>query len=118
MIVSIARRAAAASPVFAASVRPDATGEAVHGARVDARFALGLELIREGYLVHTGMSRAFAPADTEAAVLLGDHLYADGLVEICRTGDLDAVAVLADLIATVSVEADDGAWERAVVALR
>ena len=41
-------------------------------------------------------------ADREQAILLGDYLYAAGLVEICRAGDLDAVTTLAELIATVS----------------
>ncbi len=118
MIATIAARAAASSPVFAASVRPTPTGVAEHGPRVAPRFALGLELIHEGYLVHQGASRAFAPPDTEVAILLGDHLYADGLVEICRTGDLVAVAALAELIASVSIAPDEPAWARAVAALR
>ncbi len=34
----------------------------------------------------------------ELALLTGDYLYAAGLVEICGTGDLSAVASLAELI--------------------
>ena len=34
------------------------------------------------------------------ALLLGDYLYAHGLVRIAATGDLDAVAALAELIST------------------
>ena len=50
------------------------------------RFALGLETIYEGYLLHYGRPRLFAPADEEAALLLGDYLYAHGLVRIAASG--------------------------------
>ena len=60
--------------------------------------ALGLETIYEGYLVHYGRSRLFAPADRDTALLLGDYLYAHGLVRIAETGDVKAVSDLAELI--------------------
>jgi hypothetical protein len=59
---------------------------------------VGLETIYEGYLVHYGRSRLFAPPDRDTALLLGDYLYAHGLVRIAETGDLRAVADLAELI--------------------
>ena len=123
MIAEVAGRARAASPVWAAALRDDAAGDAVYGPRVDDRFALGVETIYEGYLVHHGASRLFAPADQERAILLGDYLYAAGLVEICRAGELRAVTTLAELIATVSdrrsrgLTDDSAAWESAVTAL-
>ena len=86
--------------VWAAALRSQPAGDAIYGPRVDERFALGVETIYEGYLVHHAASRLFAPADREQAVLLGDYLYAAGLVEICRAGDLRAVTTLAELIAT------------------
>ncbi|MDW8339524.1 MAG: hypothetical protein RMM28_10340, partial [Thermoleophilia bacterium] len=46
------------------------------------RHRLGLETIYEGYLVHYGTSRLFAPEGADLALLLGDHLYAAGLVGI------------------------------------
>ena len=52
MIADIAGRARAASPVWAAALREEPTGEAAYGPRVDDRFALGVETIYEGYLVH------------------------------------------------------------------
>ena len=64
------------------------------------RFALGVETIYEGYLLHYGRPRLFAPPDDDVALLLGDYLYAHGLVRIAATGDLDAVAALAELIST------------------
>jgi len=62
------------------------------------RFALGIETIYEGYLVHYGRSRLFAPEDEDTALLLGDYLYAQGLVRVAETGDVTAVADLAELI--------------------
>ena len=56
-------------------------------------------MIREGYLLHNGRARLFAQDDADLALLTGDYLYAAGLVEICGTGDLDAVTTLAQLIA-------------------
>ena len=44
----------------------------------EPRYALGLETIYEGYLVHYGRPRLFAPADDDTALLLGDYLYAHG----------------------------------------
>ena len=75
MIAEIAGRARAASPVWAAALRQEPTGEAAYGPRVDDRFALGVETIYEGYLVHHATSR-LSPADREQAILLGDYLYA------------------------------------------
>jgi hypothetical protein len=62
------------------------------------RFALGVETIYEGYLAHYGRPRLFAPADADTALLLGDYLYAHGLVHISGLGDVDAVRELAELI--------------------
>lgn len=62
------------------------------------RYALGLETIYEGYLLHYGKPRLFAPRDGDAALLLGDYLYAHGLVRIAEIGAVEAVADLAELI--------------------
>jgi hypothetical protein len=70
--------------------------------------ALGVETIYEGYLVHYGRPRLFAPADDETALLLGDYLYAHGLVRIAETGDVDAVADLAELISLCARARADG----------
>jgi hypothetical protein len=89
----------------------------------DERFALGLETIYEGYLCHYGRPRLFAPADAELALLLGDYLYAHGLVRIAATGNVSAVAELAELISLCSrlrAEDEDGdaeAWLAAAAAL-
>jgi hypothetical protein len=68
----------------------------------ERRFALGLETIYEGYLVHYGSPRLFAPLDADVALLLGDYLYAHGLVRIASFGETDAVADLSELISLCS----------------
>ena len=117
---TIAAEAAAESPLWGEQLRVDVEHEAVFGPLVPERFALGVETIYEGYLVHYGRPRLFAPADAEAALLLGDYLYAHGLVRIAETGDLDAVAGLAALISVCAhlrageADGDGDAWLDAV----
>ena len=65
----------------------------------EPRYALGIETIYEGYLLHYGRPRLFSPEDQDAALLLGDYLYAHGLVRIEEVGTVDAVSDLAELIA-------------------
>ena len=103
------------SPLWASALRP--TGERelvpVFSRLCEPRFALGLETIYEGYLVHYARPRLFAPHDADTALLLGDYLYAHGLVRVAAEDDVDAVAALAELISLVSRmraegEGDDG----------
>ena len=75
---------------------------AVFSPLAEPRFALGLETIYEGYLTHYGTSRLFAPPDSDVALLLGDYLYAHGLVRIASFGDTDAVSDLSELISLCS----------------
>ena len=96
----IAAEAAAESPLWGDALRAEPEREDVFGSLAPERFALGLETIYEGYLVHYGRPRLFEPADAETALLLGDYLYAHGLVRVAATGEIDAVAVLAELIST------------------
>jgi hypothetical protein len=97
---TIAREAERESPLWAAALRPEGSREAVavFSPLADERFALGVESIYEGYLLHYGRSRLFSPADRDGAILLGDYLYAHGLVRITTLGDVDAVARLAELL--------------------
>jgi hypothetical protein len=110
---AIAEAAAAESPLWGEALRPveEQTREPVFSALAPARHAVGLETIYEGYLVHYGRSRLFAPADRDTGLLLGDYLYAHGLVRIAESGDVKAVADLAELIsrcAQLRAEGHDG----------
>jgi hypothetical protein len=73
-----------------------------------AELALGVETIYEGYLAHYGSSRLFAPPDEDVALLLGDYLYAHGLVRVADTGNVGAVADLAELISLCAQVRADG----------
>lgn len=73
-----------------------------------ARFALGVETIYEGYLLHYGRSRLFAPPDGDVALLLGDALLAHGLVRIAETGSLAAVGDVAELLSLCAQARADG----------
>jgi hypothetical protein len=57
-----------------------------------------LEAVYEGYLMHYGEPRAFTDMDDDLRLLAGDALYALGLARLAECGDLEAVAVLSDLI--------------------
>jgi hypothetical protein len=62
------------------------------------QFELGIETVYEAYLVHYGRPRLFAPEEETDRILLGDYLYAHGLVRIAEVGGVDAVAAMAELI--------------------
>ena len=108
----IVARAAAESPLWADALRTEDAREAVpvfSPLVSDRRFALGLETIYEGYLLHYGRSRLFDPPDADVALLLGDALLAQGLVLVAATGSVAAVADLAELLALCSQARADGA---------
>jgi hypothetical protein len=101
---------------------PDRDRAPVFSPLGEARYALGLETIYEGYLVHHGRPRLFAPGDDDTALLLGDYLYAHGVARISALHEVAAVADLADLISLCSQlraeQADgDGALWAATAAL-
>jgi len=62
-------------------------------------YALVMEAVREGYLLHYGESRLLSGHDPDLALLAGDYLYALGLDRLAAAGDTQAVAVLSELIA-------------------
>jgi hypothetical protein len=80
------------TPIAPHVVDPPAGGPA-------GEYALVIEAVREGYLLHYGESRLIAGHDPDLALLAGDYLYALGLDRLAALGDTDAVAVLSELIA-------------------
>lgn len=75
-------------------------------------YAVVVEAVREGYLLHYREPRLLADADADLALLAGDYLYALGIERLTALDDLDAVRELADLIslaAQVHAEGRDGA---------
>ena len=98
------------------ALRPEPEREPVFSPLGEERYALGLETIYEGYLVHYGHPRLFDPVDEDTALLLGDYLYAHGLVRIADVGSVEAVADLAELISLCSqlradsAPGDGAAW--------
>ena len=100
----IAAGAADESVLWREALRPSDERQlvAVFSPLAQPRFAVGLETIYEGYLTHYGESRMFAPGDPDIALLLGDYLYAHGLVRIASFGETDAVADLSELISLCS----------------
>jgi hypothetical protein len=63
-----------------------------------AEYALVVEAVYEGYLLHYGEPRLFAGHDPDLALLAGDYLYALGLERLAALGDGAAVTVLSELI--------------------
>src|SRR6202007_697327 len=105
--------AAAESTLWADCLLPDPERDRspVFSPLGQARYALGLETIYEGYLVHYGRPRLFALPDDDTALLLGDYLYAHGVARISALHEVAAVADLSDLISLCSqlrAEGDDG----------
>ena len=100
MFDAIVEAATADSPLWGDAALPpeERTREQVFSRLAPDDHALGLETIYEGYLVHYGRSRLFAPDDRDTALLLGDYLYAHGLARVAETGDVKAISDLAELI--------------------
>ena len=64
----------------------------------EIEYALLVEAIREGYLLHYGAGRVVRSGDPDLCLLAGDRLYAHGLALLAELGDLEAAAELADVI--------------------
>jgi hypothetical protein len=120
---AIAAGARSESEVWARALREAPEWEPVFSPLAPPHLALGLETVYEAYLVHYGAPRLFSPPDPDEAVLLGDYLYAHGLVRVAEAGGVPAVAVLAELIARCAAlradhaDGDGEAWLDATRAL-
>ena len=123
VVDAIAAGARSESEVWGRALREPANWEPVFSPLAPAGLALGLETVYEAYLVHYGRPRLFEPPDADEAVLLGDYLYAHGLVRVAEAGGVDAVRVFADLISRCAALRADGragdgeAWVTAARAL-
>ena len=120
---TIASEARSESPLWGAALRAEPDWEPVFSLLAPERHALGMETIYEAYLVHYGRPRLFAPAEESERVLLGDYLYAHGLVRVAEAGGVEAVAAMAELIsrcAALRAGGNDGeglAWVEAARSL-
>jgi hypothetical protein len=95
-----------ATPISAHVIDPAAEPElgllAASGpgaAAAPGEYALVVEAVYEGYLLHYGEPRLLDGHDEDLALLAGDYLYALGLDRLAALGDTAAVSVLSDLIA-------------------
>ncbi len=61
-------------------------------------YALVIEAVREGYLLHYGEPRVLADLDRDLALLAGDYLYAIGIERLAAIGDSSSVEEISDLI--------------------
>ncbi len=115
---TIAAEAGRESSLWVAALRTEdeREREPIFSPLAEERFGLGIETIYEGYLLHYGRPRLFAPKDRDTSLLLGDYLYAHGLVRIERVGTVEAVNDLAELIAMCAylraeaIAGDGAAW--------
>jgi len=104
-VSALAEVVAAADPALAPHAVSDPGPGRFDG--VDGVRGFVLEAVYEGYLLHYGEARAFTGMDRDLRLLAGDALYALGLARLAETGDLEAVAVLSDLIsATAQAQAE------------
>jgi hypothetical protein len=78
--------------------------------RAPGEYALLIESIREGYLLHYGEPRVVVGADDDLALLAGDYLYALGLERLAALADLEAIRELSDLI-SISAQLHAGGEE-------
>jgi hypothetical protein len=113
---TIAAEAKRESDLWSSALLPEAERQlvAVFSPLSDPRFALGLETIYEGYLLHYGHPRLFASPDRDTTVLLGDYLYAHGLVRIAELGDVAVVSDLAELLSLCAQLRAEAAADRPV----
>ena len=93
-------------------------------ATAPGEYALTVESVREGYLLHYGEPRLRAGHDADLALLAGDYLYALGIERLAALGDAPAVLELANLISgcaqlhTENREAEvPGRWQDSVRAI-
>jgi hypothetical protein len=121
VVDSIVDGARAESEVWSQSLKAELDWEPVFSPLAPAEYGLGLETVYEAYLVHYGRARLFDAPDRNEAILLGDYLYAHGLVRIAAVGGVAAVDAMSRLIsrcAALRAEGGPGDGEAWVQAAR
>jgi hypothetical protein len=88
----------AVTPASSDGALGDVAAAGNRAAGQEAAYALLVEAIREGYLLHYASGRVVRPDDPDLSLLAGDRLYALGLARLAELGDLEAVGELADVI--------------------
>jgi len=69
--------------------------------------------VREGYELHYGSPSVVDTDDPDLALLAGDRLYALGLQKLAAAGDLNAIGVLCETIASCARSHAEDAPEQA-----
>lgn len=105
LVALAAQLRAEATPISPHVVEPAAAprlgllaADGPRAAAAPAEYALVVEAVREGYLLHYAEPRLLARHDADLGLLAGDYLYALGLDRLAALGDTAAVAVLSELI--------------------
>ncbi len=103
---------------------PQLAAAGPRAAEREDEYELLLEMILEGSHLHYGPQRVVRTDDQDLALLLGDQLYALGLVRLAALGDLEAVDELADVISLVAQahassdrELADAVWDAGAAAI-
>jgi hypothetical protein len=82
------------------------------------RDAAPVAAVREGYELHYGSPAVVSTDDPDLALLAGDRLYALGLEKLAAAGDLEAIGVLCETIASCARAHAEAAPEQAQEAWR
>jgi hypothetical protein len=77
------------------------------------RDAPPVSAVREGYELHYGEPTVVQTGDPDLALLAGDRLFALGLEKLAATGDVDAIGILCETIATCARSHAEGSPEQA-----
>jgi hypothetical protein len=77
------------------------------------RDAPPVDAVREGYELHYGLPAVVRTDDPDLALLAGDRLFALGLEKLAAAGDLEAIAILCETIATCARSHAEGRPEQA-----
>jgi hypothetical protein len=98
----VAAEGEAIAPALGTAPAEDVFGPLVRAVAREGRdaeeYALVIECILEGYLLHFARPRLLDTPDRDLRLLGGDYMYALGLSRLARLADLDAVRALAELI--------------------